>query len=330
MKKIRLPKISLIVLMFATVASSLLLSCAHVGSVIPPTDPLHKATNAVYYWRTTFDLTEDESKFLVDHKVERMYLRMYDVVLQADEAVPNATISFNRPLPEGLEVVPVVFITVEAMQSATDDGRISALADKIIERTTRISEWNAVNWTELQLDCDWTASTRQSFFALCKAVKNRLPQGKLLSSTIRLHQLQQEAPPVDYGVLMVYNTDNFRNPETSNSILNDETVEEFLNRPFNFTLPLDIALPIYQWDLVFDQNDKFLRIAAPGSWPDYSDDSEHVKYESVPFATLDRTQQHLKKYLHMQPGRYSTVLYHLDSININEFTSDEIESLYNN
>lgn len=314
-------------LLLVAIAIGAVCICSQKGVNIPATDKLHKATNAVYYWRTVYNPSDAELSFMKKHQVGRMYMRMFDVVENGEKPMPNATIKFGQPVPEGMEIVPSVFITVEAMEAAGANSSIDDLAARIVERVEHICSWNGIeNWHEIQLDCDWTDGTRDMFFALCREVKARLPKGKLLSSTIRLHQLTEEAPPVDYGVLMVYNTDNFRNPEATNSILNDSTVEEYLERRIDFSLPLDVALPIYQWNLIFDKQGNFLRIS---SRYDYEEGTVR-KFESVPFATLSRTQALLNKYLHLQRGHYSTVLYHLDETNINNYSDEQIESLYNN
>ena len=287
-----------------------------------PMDSLHKATNSVYYWRTTYNPSARERAFMRRHRVGRMYLRMFDVVGEDNHTVPNATLKFKQKVPKGMEIVPTVFITVEALQ-ATGKSETAALARKIVTRVERMCDWNDIdNWTEIQLDCDWTGQTRDAFYALCREVKAAMPQGKLLSSTIRLHQLAQKEPPVDYGVLMVYNTDDFRNPSTHNSILNDSTVEKFVKRKQLCRLPLDVALPIFEWSLVFSRDGQFLRLASESS---HAAD-EVVKHEHVPYTTLQRTQALLQRYLDL--GHHSTILYHLDEKNINRYSHEQIKSLY--
>lgn len=297
------------------------------GCSIPATTQVHAPANSVYYWRTVYDPSPTELDFLKTHNVKRVYMRMFDVVDNNSQAVPDATITFAQPVPDGVEIVPAVFVTVEAMKRAATQQDIDSLATGIVERVRRICLRNKVtNWPEVQLDCDWTATTRDGFYALCRAVKQRLPEGKLLSSTIRLHQLTQEAPPVDYGVLMVYNTDDFSNPRVTNSILNEQTVEAFVKRRLDYDLPLDIALPIYQWNLVFSKSGQFRRIEKYAE--SYADDEEY-RFESVPYATLQRTQEILAKYLDMTPGNHSTILYHLDPNNINNYSHEQIEDIYN-
>lgn len=70
--------------------------------------------------------------------------------------------------------------------------------------------------------------------------------------------------------LMAYNTDNFKDPRTPNSILNDKTVRTYLAKAKGFDLPLDIALPIFRWNLVFDKAGKFKRIAV------YTEDAAYL------------------------------------------------------
>lgn len=296
------------------------------GATIPPTTELHKRTNAIYYWRTTFKLSEQEKEFLQKEKIGRIYLRMFDVTAGGSAAVPNATIRFGTSVPKDVEIVPTVFITVEALRQTADEDKLDVLAEKIVKRITAMCSWNEITcWNEIQLDCDWTESTRDAFYILCEEVKKKA-EGKLLSSTIRLHQLTQEAPPVDYGVLMVYNTDRFDDYLTENSILNNYTVEAYLNKKMEFNLPLDVALPIFQWDIVF-RDKKFVRIAH--GYEDL-DSTETIRHEQVPAEELKETQRLLTKFLHLKASEHSTILYHLDSTNINNYRHEEIETIYNN
>lgn len=298
----------------------------HNGATISPTTLLHKRTNSIYYWRTTFKLSEQEKEFLQKEKIGRIYLRMFDVTAGGSVAVPNATITFGTSVPKDVEIVPTVFITVEALRQTADEDKLDVLAEKIVKRITAMCSWNEITcWNEIQLDCDWTESTRDAFYILCEEVKKRA-KGKLLSSTIRLHQLTQEAPPVDYGVLMVYNTDRFDDYLTENSILNNYTVEAYLNKKMEFNLPLDVALPIFQWDIVF-RDKKFVRIAK--SYEDL-DSNETIRHEQVPAEELKETQRLLTKFLHLKASEHSTILYHLDSANINNYRHEEIETIYNN
>ncbi len=57
---------------------------------------------------------------------------------------------------------------------------------------------------EIQIDCDWTERTRNAYFQLLTALKREpFLQGKILSATIRLHQVKyvqrSGIPPADRG-----------------------------------------------------------------------------------------------------------------------------------
>ena len=78
--------------------------------------------NGIYYWKTVFELNETERNFLEVHHVKRLYLRFFDVVpadksINSDfdfEAVPNATIVFKDTVPDKVEIIPVIYITIDA------------------------------------------------------------------------------------------------------------------------------------------------------------------------------------------------------------------------
>ncbi len=96
--------------------------------------------NTVYYWRTTFELEDAEREFLTENNVERLYLRYFDVGLgdrwlgEEMEPVPVATVRFNSDVPDNVEVVPVVYITLDAIEWKGSPSEIallmSTLADK--------------------------------------------------------------------------------------------------------------------------------------------------------------------------------------------------------
>lgn len=208
--------------------------------------------NAVYYWRTVLKLSEAERSFLDRHRVEAVYLRMFDVDRGADGRLrPVSTLLFADTLPSGLEVIPVVFITPTALADTTGTGTLAA---DIVDRVTAMMVKNGYGEPrELQLDFDWTARNADRYFALLRQASGLLRgRGARLSVTVRLHQLAMTPPPADYGVLMMYNTGSFTDPDEHCSILSEKTAAPYLHRLKDYRLPLCTALPVYSWDLVFD------------------------------------------------------------------------------
>ena len=192
------------------------------------------AHRAAYFWKTTFDLSESEKSFLSDHKIGRLYLRLFDVVVEKNwadnspEVVPVATTSFVSSVPEGLEIVPTVYITIDALRqySSYED----ALAELITKRVLNMCSYHDLgDIREVQFDCDWTSSTKGAYNNLCEKARQILhDRGILLSGTIRLHQIEEAVYPFDRGVLMLYNTGALMDSGTTNSILPFDDVNKYL------------------------------------------------------------------------------------------------------
>ena len=224
-----------------------------VGCSQQQREPLPEG-NAVYYWRTDLRLDSTERAFLAQYHIRKVYCRYFDVVMNdgATEPKPNATITFSDTLPEGVEIVPTVYITEDCMHQPHE-----GLAEKIVKRILQMNETNGIHGVhEIQIDCDYTANSRQTYYAFLSSVGTVLSESAEdslrtvpteLSTTIRLHQLAMPAPPVDYGVLMIYNTGDPRNFMERNPILDIRDVMPYVKRLDDYPLPLAAAYPVYQW-----------------------------------------------------------------------------------
>lgn len=126
------------------------------------------------------------------------------------------------------------------------------------EHQRRDSAYAAVMRTvrEIQFDCDWTATTRQTYFAFLREAK-RLFSGKVISATIRLYQYRYPSktgvPPVDRGMLMCYNAGNVRKEETVNSIFDRSEIMRYLENAKPYPVKLDYALPVFEWAVLYRQ-----------------------------------------------------------------------------
>ena len=127
---------------------------------------------------------------------------------------------------------------------------LDTLADRIARRVEQMSTTNDCDSRvrEVQIDCDWTAQTASAYFAFLRRLRSTLTaHGLGLSATIRLHQLSQAPPPVDYGVLMLYNTGDPRDVSNPNPILRLRDVKPFVSGIADYPLPLSAAYPDYHW-----------------------------------------------------------------------------------
>ena len=204
-----------------------------------------EAARAMYFWRTDFRLSEEETAFLHTHNISKIYLRYFDVVVnESQEVMPNATVTFTSDTLKGIEIIPTVFIVEDCLHHNMD-----SIAQKLVARILQMNKTHHRGEVkEIQIDCDYTNRSRQRFYAFLKEMHNELlPQGIRLSATIRLHQLSMPPPPVDYGALMIYNTGNVSSLNGRNPILSMEDVAPFLKKLRDYPLPLCAAYPIFDW-----------------------------------------------------------------------------------
>ena len=204
---------------------------------------------SVYYWSTTFSMDSAKTAFLHAHHIKKMYVRYFDVIIDANgNVMPNATIDFRDKMPRGIDIIPVVFIVNDCMKKD-----ISDLHGKILARILQMNETNDVAGVkEIQIDCDWTRSTRNAYFAFLRRLHTAAAKhGIRLSTTIRLHQLAESPPPVDRGVLMMYNTGDFTDIRCANPILDMKDVAPYLHRIGDYRLPLSTAYPVFSYRLLF-------------------------------------------------------------------------------
>lgn len=323
--------------------------CVSAGDDVTPSG------NAMYYWRTKFSLSAAERRFLSDHDVETIYVKFFDVVADGDKMRPEATLLFADSFPRGVEIVPVVFIDSRAFRKATPPRD---LASMILERVDAMMTANGYKpASELQLDFDWTETNREDYFKILSALADLLhSDGRRISATVRLHQLTQPPPPVDYGSLMVYNTGNFSNYAERNSILSTTSVKPYIKHLKSYGLPLTTALPIYSWNLLFHSGRfvAIMRNAAhadtalfapmghgrymarrymplPSASPDARQRArivpgDVVRHEDISVELLDSVKEAIDE---TRPGALQRItLYHLDQDLIEKYGHKKIDRIY--
>lgn len=310
-----------------TVVAIIMCSCSENGK-LSNDEVEKKRMNSVYYWRTVFSLDTTEEAFLERHKIDRIYLKMFDVAIEDNyamgkpEVVPIATMQFKSAIPNDIEIVPVVYITLDALRAMS--GRESEFASLLVERLKAMMSYNKCGeMREMQLDCDWTKSTKKIYSSLCSLVKEMLgKEGIKLSVTIRLHQLQETPPEVDSGVLMLYNTGALKDAATKNSILDVEDVEPYLDRA-DYSLALDYAYPTFGWGVKFKENEF---VAIVSEQDTVVSKGEHVRIERPSYNEIILVKQLVEKALGKPKG--GNILYHLDNKQLKNYTEDEINQIF--
>ena len=294
-------------------AGILFASCKEVPSKNPE--------RSVYFWSTTFELDSTQYDFLHRCDIHKIYLRFFDVVTtEAGEVMPNATVRFVSPQPDSVEIIPTVFITNDCMLHAPDD-----LPDKLLSRILQICETHDITGVrEIQIDCDWSNRTQKAYFAMLDRLSEAArEQGIVISATIRLHQLSLKVPPVERGVLMMYNTGDIKNADR-NPILDLRDVAPYIKHLDNYSLPLTTAYPIFSWDLLY-RGQRLVGIM-------HSDDDlpvipgDTIIHHEVSVDEVLKAKQQVNK--HNPRANDGIILFDLSKKNINNKNHHEYEKIF--
>ena len=210
-----------------------------------------------YYWKTEFKLSSDEKQSLEKLNVTKLYIRFFDVVYDTQIGpIARQPIVFIDKVPDNINVVPVVFITNETILQM-DSNKIPVLAGHITRSVNTMAKNNLKSAAkEIQIDCDWSVSTKEKYFKLLREIRDSLTDKKcIVSVTIRLYQAKYQTltgiPPVSRGTLMVYNMGQLTNPATTNSIMDIAEEKKYLTVLEKYPLKLDVVLPIFYWGVLF-------------------------------------------------------------------------------
>ncbi len=217
-------------------------------------------TIAFYHWKSKAFYSENINNVLTKTKANDIYLHYFDV-----DAVKEASYSDKGLYPvyvlnevdeafKKYNIIPVVFITNRTLQKEKD---MLLLSDRIRKLIDEISLHHfGQKHHEIQLDCDWTASTKARYFELIQL----LQENYALGVTIRLHQIKYPertgVPPVKRGVLMLYNVGDLKDFE-QNSILQADIVADYISEKTTYPLKLDVALPLFSQTILKSNSNEF-------------------------------------------------------------------------
>lgn len=210
----------------------LFISFLAIAFIFTKSQKLPNLTISFYSWENSFN----EKKIK-----EKLYIKVLDIAYSTKLEIIKSNL---QETPK--DFIPVVYITNETMQNVD----YSLVSDRILQGLKNY------NFSELQIDCDWSNLSQSNYFKLLLDLKTKL--NKTLSATIRLHQIKYYQktgiPPVDYGVLMYYNMSNISDINTKNSILDNEIAKKYHYNFNTYKLKLKLALPLYSQAIQFRQN----------------------------------------------------------------------------
>jgi hypothetical protein len=315
---------------------------------------------AFYHWKTRLALSAEERAYIDRLGVSALYVKFFDVDWSDNSAgpVPLAEVVIDTQRLGGLHIVPCVFITNRTMTQLSAEA-VPELAARMLKKTDELAlQYPGLRIEEIQMDCDWTASTRERYFALLKHLRASLAaRGILLSATVRLHQYrwpeQTGVPPADRGMLMCYNVGELESWEEENSILRASEAGKYFSGAGKYPLTLDGALPVFGWGVLF-RNDRMIRLLHGLSPQDLADtlrfrplephrfevikstyldghylyEGDRLRIETPAAADLEESARMMRTALRRSKEAYTVALYHLDTTAIKGFSREAVESLY--
>jgi len=194
-----------------------------------------------YHWKSHYAVKAEQLTALQAHQ---LYIKFLDIGYSNKlELIPTR---FSSPPNDQYgKIIPVVYIDNRVLKHES-----SAALFEIIKK-----QIDPKRYSSIQLDCDWSPSTRKRYFSLLHDLQKIYPD---LSATLRLHQIKYfkktGVPPVKMGVLMYYNMSDIRDLNSKNAILDLDIAKQYHVNFQHYPLPLNLAFPLYHQIRVIRQN----------------------------------------------------------------------------
>lgn len=329
--------------------SAVLFSCAP--------DKVEHVERAFYYWKSDqwSSTTSIERNLLDSLDVHKVYVKYFEV--EKNSVMGNIPISKTNfrlyDMPDSLSIVPTIYLHNEVFSKTVKKETLDTLADNVnylIDKYNKEYFGTAKTITEYQMDCDWTLSTKDNYFYFLKKIKEL--SKKRISCTLRLYPYKYPdkmgIPPVDSAMLMCYNLTNPMESKDKNSILDLKELSSYLG-DYKYPLHLDIALPLYSWVHVYQNNQfsqvlytdikelkKALKQEKP-LWYEAKKDTmvddfylrkgDKLKIEEMDAAYINNAIAIIKKKILLDKN-ITVSFFHLDSEQLSAYTNEQIDSLY--
>ncbi len=264
-------------------------------------------SRGVYFWKTNFSLSTAELNWLKETEIQKLYVRFFDVDWNPNinKAVPVGDVTIETKKIDGVEIIPVIFITNRTLTNLPD-SLISELSNNIYKKiVAKLSLFENPTTKEIQLDCDWTETTREKYFNLIEQIKQLTEINKIeITTTIRLHQVKffskTGVPPIKRGMLMFYNMSDVSDMKTRNSIYDEVLAKKYLINFDKYPLDLDVVMPAFSWACWF-RNGKLKNLINDVKAKDIEENLNFVKEDKNIFRV---TKEISLKGNYILPGDY--------------------------
>lgn len=213
-----------------------------------------------YHWKANAIFSDLYENALKTAQSNRVYLHYFDIESvyvgnwDGYEIFPTYVLKSVGKEYQNFEIIPVIYLTNRVLKSK--NLHLEGLSNKIKDLVNQISlKQFGKKLTKIQMDCDWTESSKNVYFKLLTQLKEEFE----IDVTIRLHQIKFKertgVPPVEKGTLMLYNMGDLKN-RNENSILESGIVKQYVNSETDYPLPLNIGLPIFSQTIASNKDNE--------------------------------------------------------------------------
>jgi hypothetical protein len=345
-----------------------------IGFFLNPFKHENKAPiKAFYYWKN-YDDFWFESDILDTLQVRKLYVKYFEVDYDPDLGpipVSKTDLSLSRTewdyendreiLSKNakLNIVPTVFILNSVFKEPGLNTR--EMAKNILHLVMKKYAENMEGFPcpkEIQIDSDWTESTKEVYHRFLRQLKEEMQKNKTLkdaklSATLRLYAYKfpdrMGVLPVDRAMLMCYNLLTPRESGNRNSILDVAELKKYLIGADPYPIPLDVALPTYSnvqvfqnkqfKSLFYEEDSIFLSCLKPLKPPFYliKKDTlvdevylrkgDHLKVERVTANQIRQAIDVINREVYFEDSP-TMALFHLDSEELRKYTHEELVGFY--
>lgn len=342
---------------FFIIASCFLFSCNKNNKV-------ENVERAFYFWKNNSIGSENIDK-IKELKISKLYFKLFEV--DYSDTRGNFPYCKNKPSYyefkefNSIEIIPTIFIKNEIFQF-NDEKSLDKLADNIVFLVNKYriaenynnSKENLFYYEEIQIDCDWTKSSKEKYFYLLKKIKEL--SHKKISCTLRLYPYKYPdimgVPPVDKVTLMCYNLIKPLSKQNKNSILDINELKKYLNYKKSYPLHIDIALPTFYWTQLYENNHftrlidlckndvkNFTKTIKPLwyqvekdtsiNYDIYLKEGDQLKCEDVSADDIYKAIDIIKKNVELDK-KTTICLFDLDRNTFKQYSDEEITNFYSN
>jgi len=316
---------------------------------------------AFYYWKNDeWQPTNKEDSLVRTLGIKKLYVKFFEV--ERNEVMGNIPTAKTQlhlyNAYDSITMVPTIYLRNEVFKKISNKGldslagNVSFLINKYCTDNGYYRGLNrVVNVSEYQMDCDWTPSTKDNYFYFLKKLKKI--SGKQISCTLRLYPYKYPdkmgIPPVDKAMLMCYNLISPLEDHTKNSILDINELSLYLKSADKYPLHLDIALPLYSWVQVY-QNNHFAKLLYTDTknikailkhekplWYEATRDTvindfylrtgDKIKIEETTPAQIQEAIALIKKNTDLDKN-ITVSLFHLDQQQLSRYSYEQISAFY--